>query len=149
MNNYHFTIAVRDAAADNFDTLETAFYQAGCSDALLCRENDLVYLEFDREAANAKAAVYSALADINKAGFHDLVIQESGVCTLAEIAGRAGLSRQAVSLYAQNKRGSGGFPKPLYGIAGHTPLYSWKEAAQWLYRQGKLSQSSYELACSV
>ncbi|MDO5650680.1 MAG: XRE family transcriptional regulator [Moraxella sp.] len=145
MNNYHFTIAIRDADDAHMDELENALYAANCDDALLCVENGQVYLEFDRMAVNAKTAICSALADINRAGFHDLIVQESGVATLSQMASRAGLTRQALSLYAKHKRGSN-FPKPIYGVATPTLLYSWREVASWLYQQGKLSHNIYEVA---
>ena len=143
MNNYQFTIAIRDADVNDWEMLETALFEAGCDDALLSSENSLVTLDFDRLAENANVAIYSALADINKAGFHDLVVQETGLCTLSDMAKRAGLTRQAMSLYALNKRGNGGFPKPLYS----GKIYSWREVATWLYQQGKVSKPTYEVAC--
>jgi AcrR family transcriptional regulator len=145
MNTYHFTVAVRDARAD-MDDLEDRLFAAGCDDALVCSHNQAVYLEFDRQAKTAKQAIKTALANIRAAGFTQLVVQESGVSSLAEIAARAGMSRAAFSLYAKNKRGDGNFPPPVYGVSSGSALYSWPEVAAWLYKQGKLPQSQYEVA---
>ncbi len=145
MNTYHFTIVVRDAHADLPD-IEDQFFEAGCDDALLCSYNNTVYLEFDREAENAQQAIRSALENIHAAGFKQLVVQEGGVSTLAEMAEWAGLSRQALSQYARNKRGNGHFPPPVYGVSSSSALYSWAEVAEWLYQQGKLSQTQYDVA---
>ena len=124
MSTYHFTIVVRDAYVDMPD-IEDTFYEAGCDDALLCHYNDTVYLEFDREADNAEQAIKSALENIRSLGFKQLVVQEGGVSTLSEMAERAGLTRAALSQYAKSKRGCGDFPKPVYGVATGSALYSW------------------------
>ena len=148
MNNYHFTVVVRDARA-NLSELEDKFFEAGCDDALLCSYNETIYLEFDREADNAEQAVSSALNDIRSLGFHDLIVEEQGYSTLAEMAERAGMTRQALSLYAQNKRGDGSFPRPMYGLASKSAMYFWPEVATWLFNQGKLHKNHYEVARTV
>ncbi|HEX5361377.1 MAG TPA: XRE family transcriptional regulator [Fluviicoccus sp.] len=145
MNTYHFTIVIRDARTDMPD-LEDRLFTAGCDDALVCSHNQTVYLEFDREADSAEIAIRSALDNIRAAGFHDPVIQEAGVSSLAEMAQRAGVTRAALSLYAKNKRGDGHFPAPMYGVAAGSALYSWPEVAEWLYKQGTLGQAEYEVA---
>ncbi|WP_180102186.1 XRE family transcriptional regulator [Acinetobacter sp. YH12126] len=145
MNNYHFTVVVRDARSD-LSELEDKFFEAGCDDALLCTYNGTVYLEFDREAESAEFAIQSALENIQSLGYKDLIVEEKGFSTLAEMAERAGMTRQALSLYAQNKRGDGSFPKPMYGLASKSTMYSWPEVATWLFEQGKLNRSHYEVA---
>ena len=141
-NTYHFTIVIRDAADST--NIEDRLYEAGCDDALVCWRDRILYLEFDREAADAKTAVHSAFADIHRAGFHDLILQESGIATLAEIATRAGLTRAALSNYAKGKRGKA-FPLPMYGVTGSTALYSWPEVAAWLYQHGQLAQTQLDV----
>ena len=142
MNTYHFSILIRDT---DLHDLEDRLYEAGCDDALLCFYNQTPYLEFDREAESAEAAVRSALGNIRAAGFGDLVLQESGVATLSEMAARAGLTRAALSNYATGKRG-GSFPAPMYGVGSGSALYSWPEVAGWLHRHGHLSQAQYDIA---
>lgn len=145
MKTYHFTIVVRDASLDTAD-LEDKLFEAGCDDALICSYNNTVYLEFDREADNAETAITSAMSDIKTAGFADLVIQEGGVSSLAEMAERAGLSRMAMSNYANQKRGDGNFPKPVYGVTSGSGLYQWSEVAEWLFHQGKIDKTNYDVA---
>lgn len=145
MNNYHFTIVVRDARSDLAE-LEDKFFEAGCDDALLCSYNDTIYLEFDREAESAKQAITSALDNIRSLGFKELIVEEQGYSTLAEMAERAGMTRQALSLYAKNKRGDGNFPRPMYGLASKSTMYFWPEVATWLFKQGKLNKNHYEVA---
>ncbi|MBF7683876.1 XRE family transcriptional regulator [Acinetobacter sp. B5B] len=145
MDIYHFTIVIRDARYQ-MSELEDRLFEAGCDDALLCSYNDTVYLEFDREAESAEVAIKSALANIRTAGFKELVVEENGYASLSEMADRAGMSRQAFSLYAKNQRGDGNFPTPIYGLASKTALYSWPEVATWLYQQGKLPKTHYDVA---
>lgn len=144
MHLYHFSVLIRDAHRHT-DQLEDRLFEAGCDDALVCFYNQSVYLEFDRTAPDAKTAIDSAFADIRRAGFDDLVLQEAGVSSLSEIASRAGLSRAALSNYANGKRGKD-FPPPLYGVASGSALYSWREVAQWLYQHNLLSQPQWEIA---
>ena len=145
MNTYHFTIVVRDAYLDLVD-LEDQFYEAGCDDALLCSYNETIYVEFDRKAESASIAIKSALDSIRGLGFNDLIVEEQGFSTLAEMAERSGISRQALSLYAQNKRANGNFPKPMYGLSSKSAMYLWSEVATWLFMQGKLDKAQYEVA---
>lgn len=144
MNTYHFTIVVRDAIFD--DNLEDLLYQSGCDDALICTLDDTVYLEFDRMANSAKDAIASAFDNLHTAGFHDLILQEKGVSSLAEMAKRLGLSRMALSHYAKATRGNGNFPKPVYGVQSGSALYAWHEVANWLYHQNKLPKTDYDVA---
>jgi hypothetical protein len=90
MKVYHFSVLIRDARMDGED-LEDRLFAAGCDDALVCGYNQSVYLEFEREASCAELAIKSALDNIRTAGFFDLVVQESGVAALSEMAARAGL----------------------------------------------------------
>lgn len=145
VNTYHFTIIVRDANAHD-DSLDDVLFECGCDDALICRMDNVVYLEFDRTADNAKTAIMSAFDDLHKAGFDDLIVQEHGVSSLAEMAKRLGVSRATMSHYAHHKRGGGNFPKPVAGVLSGSALYLWREVAEWLYGQGKLSQADYEVA---
>lgn len=147
MNTYHFTIVVRDAVFD--DDLEDKLFNAGLYDALLCTFDDMVYLEFDRQAIDAKTAISTALDNLRQAGFSDLILQERGVSSLAEMAKRLNVSRTTLTNYANNKRGAGNFPKPVYGILSGSALYAWAEVASWLYKQGKLPQSDYEVAVNA
>lgn len=145
LNEYHFTIVVRDAVND-ISELENKFFEAGCDDALLCSQNGTIYLEFDREAESAEKAIKSALENIRSIGFKDLIIEEQGFSTLAEMAERAKMSRQSLSLYALSKRGDGKFPKPVYGISTKSALYSWPEVSTWLFEHKKLTKQHFEVA---
>lgn len=144
MTLYHFSILIRDADKSIPD-LEDKLFNAGCDDALVCFYNQTVYLEFDRYAETAQLAIQSAFDNIRQAGFSDLVLQESGVSSLSEIATRSGLTRAAISNYANGKRAKD-FPRPVYGVASGSALYSWKEVANWLYQNNKISKMQWEVA---
>ncbi|HGO5815417.1 TPA: hypothetical protein ACK3JR_001285 [Mannheimia haemolytica] len=144
MTLYHFSILIRDADKST-ENLEDRLFEAGCDDALICFYNQNVYLEFDREDENAQSAIQSAFENIRQAGFSDLVLQEAGVSSLSEIATRTGLTRAAISNYANGKRADD-FPKPVYGVASGSALYSWKEVANWLYHRNKISRMLWEVA---
>lgn len=144
MTLYHFSILIRDADKSTPD-LEDKLFNAGCDDALICFYNQTVYLEFDRYAETAQLAIQSAFDNIRQAGFSDLVLQESGVSSLSEIATRSGLTRAAISNYANGKRAKD-FPRPVYGVASGSALYSWKEVANWLYQNNKISKMQWEVA---
>lgn len=144
MNLYHFSILIRDASKST-ESLEDRLFEAGCDDALVCFNHQTVYLEFDREAETARDAIESAMTNIHEAGFYDLVLQETGVSSLAEIASRSGLTRAAISNYARGKRAEG-FPMPVYGVASGSPLYSWREVANWLYARNQLSKAQWDIA---
>lgn len=144
MTLYHFSILIRDADKST-PNLEDKLFNAGCDDALVCFYNQTVYLEFDRYAETAQLAIQSAFDNIRQAGFSDLVLQESGVSSLSEIATRSGLTRAAISNYANGKRAKD-FPRPVYGVASGSALYSWKEVANWLYQNNKISKMQWEVA---
>ncbi|MGQ8820255.1 helix-turn-helix transcriptional regulator [Bibersteinia trehalosi] len=144
MTLYHFSILIRDTDKST-ENLEDRLFKAGCDDALICFYNQNVYLEFDREDENAQSAIQSAFENIRQAGFSDLVLQEAGVSSLSEIAARTGLTRAAISNYANGKRAND-FPKPVYGVASGSALYSWKEVANWLYQRNKISRMLWEVA---
>lgn len=50
------------------DDYEDVLHRAGCDDALVAVIDDVVYLDFDREAASFDEAVQSAKRDVERAG---------------------------------------------------------------------------------
>ncbi len=58
--------------------------------------------------------------------------------SLADIAERVSMTRQAISLLIQGRRGSGDFPKPILKISNKSPLWRWSSVAKWLYQHGKI-----------
>ncbi|MCV5934678.1 DNA-binding protein, partial [Escherichia coli] len=85
---------------------EDALYQNGCDDALICAYGNSVYVEFDREAQSLDAAIASAVDNIESAGIGAIVESvDSALVGLSDIAELTDLSRQAVALLKDGKRG--------------------------------------------
>ncbi len=134
---YEFSMVVEgfDRRASDF---EDRLYDAGCSDALIGVVKGIVVLDFTREARSFKHALESALRDVRKAGGRVVRVEPDSYASLSDIAVRAGLTRQSVSLLVQGKRGPGDFPPPTARVTTDSPLWDWLAVAQWLERHGKL-----------
>lgn len=140
-NIYQFTLVLKNID-ENTAGLEDKLYQAGCDDALINFRNGTVYLEFDRNAASLKDAVISAIKAVENARIGATVVNvapENWV-TLSEIAKRTGRGRQTISLWSQEKR-RGSFPKPIMKLSDASPLWNWREIAEWLYQQELLDKN--------
>ncbi|MFD2532981.1 hypothetical protein [Gracilimonas halophila] len=118
--------------------LEDALFQAGCDDGILYSKNQVVYIEFDREAESLEEAVISAINDVESAGFQVARVEPSDLVTSAEISRRAQRSRQSVAQIIKGKRGKGGFPIPVAGVTGKTSVWSWAEVSNWLLKKEKI-----------
>ena len=91
---------------------------------------------FHREAGSPTEAILSAIEDIERAGtgLRVVRVEPDEVVTAGEVAARAGLSREAIRLYARGQRGPGGFPLPVAGLHQKSPLYKWSDVAAWFDR---------------
>ena len=121
--------------------LEEALFEAGCDDGILYSKNQVVYIEFDREAESLEEAVISAINDVESAGFQVARVEPSDLVTSAEISRQAQRSRQSVAQIIKGKRGKGGFPIPLAGVTGKTSVWSWAEVSNWLLKMEKIDNS--------
>lgn len=139
MNNYAFTIIASglDTEADDF---EERFFDAGCDDATISVQKGAIVLEFTREARNFAHALVSAVKAVQAAGAKVEHIEPDYLVSLSEIAGRAEVSKAAVSLYAKGERAEG-FPAPVARVTTESPLWDWFEVARWMYRRRTLSLS--------
>jgi predicted DNA-binding transcriptional regulator AlpA len=129
---YSFTLIL--SVADGItQEVEDALFEAGCDDALLGSRNGVLFLDFDREADSMEAAIISAIRDVRKAGLGVQRVEqgEAELVTAGEIARRLGRSRETVRLYAQGRRGPGGFPPPVAGLKSRSPVYRWSEISAW------------------
>jgi transcriptional regulator with XRE-family HTH domain len=136
MKAHSFTI-VASGLDPASDALEDGLYEAGCDDATVSVVRGRILLDFDREAKNLVHAIASAVADVERAGARIERIEPDALVTVSDIAERAGLSRQAVSLFARGERGQG-FPPPVAKVSSDAPLWDWAEVAAWLHRRGKV-----------
>lgn len=143
MNSYEFTIVATGLPIDG--EWADRFYEAGCDDALVALQRGLFVLDFEREANTLAEAVESACADIRRAGATIVRIEPDPLVSASDIAERAEITRQAVSLYVNGERGDG-FPAPVACISGSRPLWKWSEVAAWLHAAGKIDQTVVEMA---
>ena len=118
--------------------LEDALFEAGCDDGMLFSKNQVVYIEFDRDADSLEEAVVSAINDVESAGFQVARVEPSDLVTSAEISRRADRSRQSVAQIIKGKRGKGGFPIPVAGVTSKTSVWSWAEVSNWLLKEEKI-----------
>lgn len=118
--------------------LEDALFEAGCDDGMLFSKNQVVYIEFDRDADSLEEAIVSAINNVESAGFQVARVEPSDLVTSAEISRRANRSRQSVAQIIKGKRGKGGFPIPLAGVTSKTSVWSWAEVSNWLLKEEKI-----------
>jgi hypothetical protein len=72
--SYQFTL-VLDGLSEWSDEILDALFEAGCGDALPVERDGLIYLDFDREAANPREAIATARAEIARANIGARVIR--------------------------------------------------------------------------
>lgn len=138
MAKFEFTVIADGVDLDD-DAFEDRFFEAGCSDALISIVKGNVVLDFTREAKNLAHAVATALRDVHRAGARARRIEPDSYVSMSDIAERAGLTRQAVSLFVSGERGAGDFPPPALRVTTDLPLWDWLTVARWLYRHRKLA----------
>jgi len=136
MRTYSFSIAaVPLAAPRDSDAIVDALYEAGCDDALVTERAGCFLVEFDREGPSFAHAVLSAIRAVAKSGLKPRRIGPDPLVTAADIAERAGVSRQVVSNYTSAKRRRG-FPRPVARQETGSPLWEWADVAGWLAEGG-------------
>lgn len=137
MKSHRFTIIASglDHEADDF---EDRFFEAGCDDATIAFTRGAIILEFERDARNFSHAVASAIEDVLKAGAHVERVEPDYLVSLADIAERSGLTRAAITHYANGERGRN-FPAPVARVSSGSPLWNWVDVAKWLRRRSQLS----------
>jgi hypothetical protein len=133
-----FTVFIR-GADELTDEAQQALLEAGCDDAFVGERDGARYVAFVRDAKSLRRALRSAITDIAEAlPDVDVVrVEPDYLVTMAEIAGRCGLSREGVRLLANGERGPGGFPPPVAYPDNRTRLWRWPEVARWLDEHGR------------
>ncbi len=111
-----------------------ALFAGGCDDALFGVRDGEPFADFERPGETLPEAVVRAVAEIGSVapGARLTRIEPTSLVSLAAIADRVGLTREAVRLYATGHRGRGGFPSPVNHIDGVTRLWWWPDVARWL-----------------
>ncbi len=143
MQAYDFNLVI-DSVTDITSEVEDAIFEAGCDDAIVSKRNEIIYLDFDREADSLEAAILSAIAQVEqtKCGLIVKRVEPSDLVTGAEIARRLQRSRQSVRQLISGERGNGDFPLPIAGVTTKTMLWSWVEIVTWFLKKGKLEDTS-------
>jgi len=130
MTTYEFALRLNREVTDA--EIE-ALYEAGCDDAAIETGPLGAFADFDREAPSLAHAIASAALDIEKVpGLRAVGVRCDNMVNLLAIARRAGVSREAVRLWAAGKRGAGGFPKPALISSGGEQIWDWLEVAPWI-----------------
>jgi hypothetical protein len=114
--------------------VEDALFESGCDDALLGTRDGTVYLDFDRQASSFREAILSAVADVEGAGIAAQVarVEPDELVTMAEIARRAGRSRENIRQLVMGLRGPGDFPPPVANLKQRSPIWRWTDVSRWL-----------------
>jgi hypothetical protein len=137
---YEFALKLNRELSD--DELE-ALYEAGLDDAGIETGPLGTLADFTREAPSLAEAIASAVRDIEKVpGLRATGVQCDNTVTAADIAGRVGVSREAVRLWATGQRGPGRFPKPALITTGGEKVWDWPQVARWLAEQKEQPQAS-------
>jgi hypothetical protein len=149
-NIFQFTL-ILDGVDENTSGLEDSLYEAGCDDALINFKNGTVYLDFDREGDDLEKTILTAIKDIESSdlGARIVSVAPEHLVSLTEIADRASITKQAVSLFVQGERRTGDFPHPVLKVANKSPLWRWSAVAKWLYQHGKIKDVKIVEAANV
>jgi hypothetical protein len=130
VTSYEFTLKLnREVTDKELDLL----YEAGCDDAAIETGPLGAAADFDRDATSLAHAIASAALDIEKVpGLRAVGVRCDSMVNLQAIADRAGVSREAVRLWATGKRGPGGFPRPVMVTASGEQIWDWEQVAPWI-----------------
>ena len=145
--SHEFTVVADGLPLDD-DRWADAFYAAGCDDAVVALQRGLFVVDFHRQAGSPLEAIASACADVRSAGARIRRIGPDPLVGPADIADRAGMSRQAVSLYVLGGRREA-FPPPVACVDTARPLWRWSEVAAWLRDHGRVGDAEVAMAEAV
>jgi len=135
---HRFTLQL-EGLDDITDQQLSALFAAGCDDGTFGKHNGTWLAEFDRTAKRFDEAVGTAIRQIETAVSElrvvRLVDEHDDLVTASEIARRAELSREAIRLLANGKRGSNTFPRPRAVLGKAQRLWYWPDVAKWFTRE--------------
>jgi predicted DNA-binding transcriptional regulator AlpA len=135
---YTFTLKYQLADDDrDLDAMVERLGEAGCDDALVgIGQPSRLALEFTREAADADAAVRSALADVRRAVPSARLIEVApDLVGLTDVAEIVGVSRQNMRKLMLAHPGS--FPAPVH--EGSASIWHLADVLVWLQAKGSYS----------
>lgn len=143
-----FVLILSEVAAPE-ENLERALFEAGCDDAILGTRDGVSFLDFDRKAPSFLDAVLSGIRDVTQAGLQVARVEPDDLVTEAEVARRTKRTRQSVHQIVTGQRGPGGFPKPVSGISGSSPLWRWTEVVEWFRARKGLPLEAAKTAAAI
>ncbi|MBR9974398.1 MAG: hypothetical protein KFF77_02360, partial [Bacteroidetes bacterium] len=111
-----------------------------------------MYIDFTREATSMYAAISSAIENIerNRIGMQVGGIAPAPLVTQSMIAERLGVSREAVRLWTEGKRGQGTFPAPVTISGKGTAYWDWVSILRWRETEGyEVPEEEFETAESL
>jgi len=136
------------ASIDQYDQLEAALLSEGLDDAYVGATDDILHVDFAREAKSMTEAILSAIRDLRSVGFPVQRVASDELVTAAEVARRVGRTRESVRLLASGARGPGGFPAPV-SRRMRSRQWRWAEVARWLECAGILAGGSGDDAKAI
>lgn len=137
-SSFQFVLVLTGISSISEDA-ENRLFKSGCSDALIRITNNIVSLDFDRNALSLKEAIISAIQDIESSGIGAMVDHvEGSLVTLSQIEKKVDYTKQALSLFVKGERGKGGFPTPVSGVGTSSLIWRWSEVAEWLLSNKKI-----------
>ena len=127
MKSFAFRIRLRDRLSDS----DADRLYEGFDEEVAVEEGPKGhFVGFEREADSFLDAVLDAVNEVIGLGFEPLAVEDELV-SMADIAERAGRTRQSVSMLVSGQRGPGGFPRSVAGNV-RSPLWHWADVAAWL-----------------
>lgn len=140
MKTFQFSVIASglDPNAENF---EAQFYENGCDDALVSFQKGYIIIDFAREAETFAEAVASALENVAGTGARIDRLEPDPLVSLSDIAGRAQMTRAAITNYYKGYRCEG-FPPPIARVTTESPLWEWASVAKWLTCNDRLDRAT-------
>lgn len=134
---HQFTLVLKNVN-ESTPKLEDSLFEAGCDDVLINFRNNTVFLDFEREGASFGETVIEAIKQVESATVKPIVVSVApeDLVTMSEAAKRLNKTRQALHHWineARRKSDKMPFPQPFMKLADKSPLWRWKEIAEWLY----------------
>jgi hypothetical protein len=134
---HQFTLVLKNVN-ESTPMLEDSLFEAGCDDVLINFRNNTVFLDFERGGESFEKVIIDAIKQVESASVKPVVVNVApeDLVTMSEAAKRLNKTRQALHLWineARRKSKERPFPQPLMKLADKSPLWKWKEIAEWLY----------------
>ncbi|EPR7491325.1 hypothetical protein ACU8KK_003553 [Vibrio alginolyticus] len=151
MSIYEFTLNIGNINITNDNDLldvSRKLYEGACADAAVMSVDEMLYIEFEREAETFVQAVTQAIKDVESVeGYVLQVISiEGDLVSLGEAAEFTGVKKSTLAKYKKGTFGGGGFPVPVRKASKKDPLWRLSDIVDWLYQKSKVTSELVERA---